>query len=104
MTTDDITNLQELVALVKRNGTTDYFGMHQQVPFRIQFQHFPKVEALAKMSGISRNLLLNQLLAVALDAVESSLDEKTKEEYFKVSASLFESLAENSRKKGDEDA
>jgi hypothetical protein len=104
MLTDDITNLQELVALVKRNGTTDYVGMHQQVPFRIQFHYFPKVEALVKMSGISRNLLLNQLLAVALDAFESSLDEKTKQEYLRISGSLFESLAENSRKKGDEDA
>lgn len=104
MSHDDITNLQELVSLVKRQGISDYVGVHQQVPFRIQFHHFPKVEALTKMSGISRNLLLNQLLAVALDAVEESLDHETLDRYKRTIGSLTEDLLENARKKGDENA
>ena len=45
------------------------------VSFRIDFNNYVKLSALQSITpkGVSRNQLLNDLLAVALDQVESSL-------------------------------
>ena len=45
------------------------------VSFRIDFKNYVKLSALQSITpkGVSRNQLLNDLLAVALDQVESSL-------------------------------
>ena len=53
------------------------------VSFRIDFNNYVKLCALQSITpkGVSRNQLLNDLLAVALDQVESSLPDEVSEAY-----------------------
>lgn len=53
------------------------------VSFRIDFNNYVKLSALQSITpkGVSRNQLLNDLLAVALDQVESSLPDGASEAY-----------------------
>lgn len=68
------TNLQLFVAELKKTGRSNYHGAYFQVPFRIQYHLHAKVEALSKHLNSSRNKVLNDLLAIALDQVYLSLD------------------------------
>ena len=51
--------------------------------FRIDFNNYVKLSALQSITpkGVSRNQLLNDLLAVALDQVESSLPDGASDAY-----------------------
>ena len=53
------------------------------VSFRIDFKNYVKLSALQSITpkGVSRNQLLNDLLAVALDQVESSLPDGASDAY-----------------------
>ncbi len=53
------------------------------VSFRIDFKNYVKLCALQNITpkGVSRNQLLNDLLAVALDQVESSLPDGASDAY-----------------------
>ena len=53
------------------------------VSFRIDFNNYVKLSALQSITpkGVSRNQLLNDLLAVALDQVESSLPDGVSDAY-----------------------
>ena len=53
------------------------------VSFRIDFKNYVKLSALQSITpkGVSRNQLLNDLLAVALDQVESSLPDGASHAY-----------------------
>lgn len=53
------------------------------VSFRIDFNNYVKLSALQSITpkGVSRNQLLNDLLAVALDQVESSLPDGFSDAY-----------------------
>ena len=70
----DPTNLQIFVSELKKTGRSNYHGAYFQVPFRIQYHLPARVEALAKHLNGSRNKVLNDLLAIALDQVYQSLD------------------------------
>ena len=68
------TNLDLFVAELKKTGRSSYHGAYFQVPFRIQLHLHAKVESLAKHLNSSRNKVLNDLLAIALDQVYLSLN------------------------------
>ena len=67
---------------------TSLVGKHSRpdqkaVSFRIDFNNYVKLCALQSITpkGVSRNQLLNDLLAVALDQVESSLPDGVSDVY-----------------------
>lgn len=76
-------NLDMFVAEITGNADSDYNGVQRQVPFRIQGHLYAKLTALmgiydmhAREKGrrsSSRNKVLNDLLAISLDAVLSRL-------------------------------
>lgn len=76
-------NLDAFVAEITGNAESDYIGVQHQVPFRIQghlYAQLTSVMALYEMRAnekgrrpSSRNKVLNDLLAISLDAVLAKL-------------------------------
>jgi len=84
-------NLDVFIAEITGNGESDYIGVQHQVPFRIQghlYAQLTSIMALYEMRAndkgrrpSSRNKVLNDLLAISLDAVLSKLSPEDKD-YF----------------------
>ena len=70
-----MTNLPLDIVLGNILGAEHTRPDQKAVSFRIDFNNYVKLSALQSITpkGVSRNQLLNDLLAVALDQVESSL-------------------------------
>jgi hypothetical protein len=76
-------NLDVFIAEITGNGESDYIGVQHQVPFRIQGHLYAQLTSImgiydmrAREKGrrsSSRNKVLNDLLAISLDAVLSKL-------------------------------
>lgn len=65
--------VDELVALIKKNGTTDYTGVLFPVHTRLHIDVFGLLQAITEHSGLSRNQMVNRLLRVGIDATLEAL-------------------------------
>ena len=70
------TNLQMLVAEVKKSASSSYHGGYIQVPFRVEFVSYTRLEALVKHTGSSRNKIMNDLLRIGIETLAASLTTK----------------------------
>ena len=69
------------MAAVEGNYKTDYLGMEKAITIRLNVLNAPKVEALAELSSLSKNLLINDLLTVAFGVLEENLSDKSHEKF-----------------------
>ena len=68
------TQLQMLLASINKTGTSKYSGLVHQIPLRVEYPLFSRIEMLTRYSGISRNKIINDLLWVAIEEVFNNLD------------------------------
>jgi hypothetical protein len=97
------TNLQLLVAEVKKSASSSYHGGYIQVPFRIEFASYTRLEALVKHTGSSRNKIMNDLLRIGIETLAASLDDETIKTLFEIETSITADLyASGKIKSGDQ--
>ena len=97
------TNLQLLVAEVKKSTSSSYHGGYIQVPFRVEIASYTRLEALVKHTGSSRNKIMNDLLRIGIETLAASLDDETIKTLFEIETSITADLyASGKIKSGDQ--
>ena len=71
--------------IVERRGKTEYIGSSKVLSIRIPLQLFIDLQALAHVSGRSRNSMLSTLLEVGVEEVKARLDPATLKELSEIS-------------------
>lgn len=69
------TVLEQAIALFERTGGTESVGSVHALSIRVPTIEYATIEGLARHSGVSRNKVICQLLAVALDEVWQGMSE-----------------------------
>lgn len=69
------TEAQILASLIKRNGSIGMFSASVQRSHRFPLHIFTQIENMARMADVSVSTIINQLLAVGLEAVHENLSE-----------------------------
>jgi len=91
--------LMMLMSGVRGQYNTDYWGMEKAITVRLNCNNVPDVEALAELSGLSKNLVINDVLELGFGVLADNLSEGDKEKYFaKVREKHTEWLAEYKNK------
>lgn len=75
-------SLLHLMACVNGNYKSDYIGMEKSHSIRFTGDTYPKVKALAEMSGNSVNIIVNDLVKLAYGVVMENLPEKDGEKLY----------------------
>ena len=83
--------IMALMAAVEGNYKTDYLGMEKAITIRLNVLNAPKVEALAELSGLSKNLLINDLLTVAFGVLEENLSDNSHEKFIDAVSQKYQS-------------
>ena len=82
---DDFTQTEQkimaLMSAVEGKYHTDYLGMEKAITIRLNLLNAPKVEALAELSKLSKNLLINDLISVAFGVLEENLSEESHKKF-----------------------
>jgi len=77
---DEPTKLQMLVAEITGKAESEYWGVTKQMPVRVRLDLFAKISALHEFANekkkTPRNLLLNDLLEIAVEQVMSQLSQE----------------------------
>jgi hypothetical protein len=68
------TPLQMLIASINKTGTSKYSGLVHQIPLRVEYPLFSRIEMITRYTGISRNKIINDLLWVGIEEVLNNLD------------------------------
>lgn len=68
--------LMGLMAAVRGAYDTDYIGMEKAITVRMNCVVAPKVDAMAELSGLSKNLIINDLIELGLRVLEENLSEE----------------------------
>lgn len=91
---DDFTQgEQKLMALmsgVQGNYETDYMGMEKAITIRTNAINTPKIEALAQLSGLSKNLVINDLLELAFYVLQDNLKGEDADRFSKLESLKME--------------
>lgn len=74
--------LMALMAGVKGDYKTDYQGLEKPITIRLNANNVPKVDALAELSKLSKNLLLNDLIDLAFYVLEQNLSDEDAEKFY----------------------
>ena len=86
------TNLDMLISLLQKTGTTETHTSVHAMSVRIPTIEYATIQALARHSGHSQNKIFCQLLAVALEEVWAGLDEKNGEAIGKIRSEILQEL------------
>lgn len=82
---DDYTRAEQkllmLMAGVRGEYKTDYFGMEKAITVRLNCNNAPAVDALAELSNLSKNLVINDLLDLAFGVLEENLSPEDKQKF-----------------------
>jgi hypothetical protein len=91
---DDFTQgeqkLMMLMGAVQGTYQTDYMGMEKAITIRANVVNAPKIDALAEMSGLSKNLVINDLLELAFYVLQDNLKEEDAERFSKLESQKME--------------
>lgn len=82
--------LMMLMGAVQGTYKTDYMGMEKPITIRTNAINTPKIEALADLSGLSKNLVINDLLELAFHVLEENLKEEDAKLFFKMESEKME--------------
>lgn len=91
---DDFTKgeqkLMALMAGVQGNYETDYMGMEKAITIRANVINAPKIDALAELSGLSKNLIINDLLELAFYVLQDNLKEEDAQKFLELESQKME--------------
>lgn len=93
---------QRLMMLVGGiNGTykTDYIGMEKAMSIRFNSANYPRVKALADLSGNSLNSVVNDLVEVAYGVIMQNATEESSDKLFETECLIREEWANEYQKK-----
>ena len=71
-----------LMGGVSSKYKADYFGMEKSQSIRFTSSSYPKVKALAELSGNSVNTIVNDMIEVAFGAIMENLSEEDSDKLF----------------------
>lgn len=92
--------LMALMAGVQGNYQTDYMGMEKAITIRANVVNTPKIDALAELSGLSKNLVINDLLELAFYVLEENLKDEDLERFKNAEGKYMRDWVEQYRSKG----
>lgn len=82
--------LMMLIGGITGNYKSDYFGMEKAMSVRLNSSNYPRVKALADLSGNSMNLVINDLIDVAYGVVMENASEESSDKLFETECSIRE--------------
>lgn len=102
---DDFTKgeqkLMALMAGVQGNYKTDYMGMEKPITIRANVINAPKIDALAELSGLSKNLVINDLLELAFYVLQENLKEEDAQRFSDIESKKMDEWMSQYRAKDD---
>lgn len=101
---DDFTQgeqkLMALISGVQGNYQTDYMGIEKAITIRANAIVAPKIDALAELSGLSKNLVINDLLELAFYVLQENLKEDDAKRFSEIESMKMEEWVSQYRTKG----
>lgn len=101
---DDFTQgEQKLMALmsgVHGNYKTDYFGMEKAITIRANAIVAPKIDAFAELSGLSKNIVINDLLELAFYVLQENLGEEDAKKFSQIESMKLQEWISQYKAKG----
>lgn len=91
--------LMMLMGAVKGTYETDYMGMEKPITIRADVINAPKIDALAELSGLSKNLVINDLLELAFHVLEENLKEEDAKRFSQMESKKMEEWMSQSKLK-----
>ena len=82
--------LMMLMGAVQGTYETDYMGMEKPITIRANAIVAPKIDALAELSGLSKNLVINDLLELAFHVLEENLKEEDAKRFTQMESQKME--------------
>lgn len=93
--------LMALMAGVQGNYQTDYMGMEKPITIRANVINAPKIDALSELSGLSKNLVINDLLELAFYVLQDNLKDEDAERFSQLETKKMEEWMSQYRAKDD---
>lgn len=75
-------SLLHLMSCVNGKYSSDYFGVQKAQSIRFTVSTYPKVKALADMSGNSINIIANELINLGYGVLMENLNDKARDRLF----------------------
>ena len=91
--------LMMLIGGITGNYKSDYMGMEKAMSVRLNANNYPRVKALADLSGNSMNLVINDLIEVAYGAIMENAKEESSDTLFKTECLIREEWTNEYSKK-----
>lgn len=82
--------LMMLMGGVRGTYNTDYFGMEKAISIRTNAINTPKIDALSELSGLSKNIVVNDLLELAFHVLQENLNEEDSKRFSEVESKKME--------------
>ena len=92
--------LMMLIGGITGNYKSDYMGMEKAMSVRLNANNYPRVKALADLSGNSMNLVINDLIEVAYGAIMENAKEENSDTLFNAECLIREEWTNEHLKKG----
>ena len=92
--------LMMLIGGITGNYKSDYMGMEKAMSVRLNANNYPRVKALADLSGNSMNLVINDLIEVAYGAIMENAKEENSDTLFNAECLIREEWTNDHLKKG----
>lgn len=80
--------LMMLIGGINGNYKSDYMGMEKAMSVRLNANNYPRVKALADLSGNSMNLVINDLIEVAYGVIMENASEESSDKLFETECSV----------------
>lgn len=100
---DDYTRAEQklimLMGAVKGTYETDYFGMEKAITVRANVINAPKIDALAELSGLSKNIVINDLLELAFGVLQENLKDEDAQKFTELERKKMEEWMDQSKSK-----
>lgn len=91
--------LMMLIGGITGNYKSDYHGMEKAMSVRLNANNYPRVKALADLSGNSMNLVINDLIEVAYGVIMENATEESSDKLFETECLVREDWTNESLKK-----
>lgn len=82
-----------LIGGIEGNYKSDYHGMEKAMSVRLNHANYPRVKALADLSGNSMNLVINDLIEVAYGVIMENASEESGDKLFETECLVREEWA-----------
>lgn len=103
---DDYTEAEQqllkLMAGVRGQLSTDYWGMEKAITVRLNIKNVPEVEALSDLANLSKNIVINEVLELGFRVLSENLNDEDKKKYFAKVREKHDDWLSNYRTQKDE--